>query len=136
MEITGGARYQGCVISNLIKPDERYPLGKEFIGYDLQGKKIYIVTDAKGENRKLPPPIIESMDIDTDGGNNTLKTARLEIRIFSQKQLQSFLFYFYNQYSLTYCIFYQQTNIEKHFCLQFRGFPLLCFQNHEMFLYS
>jgi hypothetical protein len=39
-------------------------------------------------------PIIESVEIDTDGGNNTLKTAQVKIRVFTLKQLEMFELFF------------------------------------------
>lgn len=93
----GGKNYEGCIISNKLKVEDRYQLGKSYIGYDLAGQKIETIEDGNPGvdfGRKVSAPIIESMEIDTDGENNTVKQARLDIRIFTQKQLDMFELFF------------------------------------------
>ena len=74
--------YQGCIISNQINPSINYSQGNTLVGFDFTGKAI----TAQEYGRKISPPIIESLEIDTDGTNNTLKTARVNVRCFSLKQ--------------------------------------------------
>jgi hypothetical protein len=83
------AIYKGCVISNHIDQGIKYPTEKSYLGYDLNGKLIEV-----NSSKKTSTPIIESMDIDTDGENNTLKTAKLSIIVFSLKQLEMFELFF------------------------------------------
>lgn len=87
----GSAQYNGCVISNHIDIATKYSLENTILGYDLNGKLIKVPGEA---GRKISPPIIESMDIDTDGENNTLKTANINIVLFSLKQLEMFELFF------------------------------------------
>lgn len=83
--------YKGCVVANSTDILKNYQLGKTLVGYDLDGKPI----EVEGEtNRRISMPIIESVEIDTDGGNNTLKTAQVKIRVFSLKQLEMFELFF------------------------------------------
>jgi hypothetical protein len=83
--------YKGCVIANSTDILKNYQLGKTVVGYDLDGKPI----EVEGEtNRRVSMPIIESLEIDTDGGNNTLKTASVKIRVFTLKQLEMFELFF------------------------------------------
>jgi hypothetical protein len=83
--------YKGCVIANSTDILKNYQLGKTLAGYDLDGKPI----EVEGEkNRRVSMPIIESVEIDTDGGNNTLKTAQIKIRVFTLKQLEMFELFF------------------------------------------
>lgn len=83
--------YKGCVIANSTDILKNYQLGKTIVGYDLDGKPI----EVDGEtNRRVSMPIIESVEIDTDGGNNTLKTAQVKIRVFTLKQLEMFELFF------------------------------------------
>jgi hypothetical protein len=83
--------YKGCVIANSTDILKNYQLGKTVVGYDLDGKPI----EVEGEtNRRVSMPIIESVEIDTDGGNNTLKTAQVKIRVFTLKQLEMFELFF------------------------------------------
>ena len=83
--------YKGCVLSNHIDVNTKYPLNDAILGYDLTGKPIKI----EGEKGlKISPPIIESMEIDTDGENNTLKVATINVTIFSLKQLEMFELFF------------------------------------------
>jgi hypothetical protein len=86
-----GFDYKGCVIANSTDIVKNYQLGKTIVGYDLDGKPI----EVEGEtNRRVSMPIIESVEIDTDGGNNTLKTASIKIRVFTLKQLEMFELFF------------------------------------------
>lgn len=94
--------WRGCVIANSIgthvdglKPQElqdlTYSLNETPVGIDFDGKIIKV----EGERgRKVSMPIIESMDIDTDGANNTLKTAKITVRCFTLKQLEMFEMFF------------------------------------------
>ena len=51
---------------------------------DLNGKPIYV----EGEtNRRVSTPIITDIEIDTDGNNNTLKTAKVNIKVFTLKKI-------------------------------------------------
>lgn len=83
--------YKGCVITNTTDVVKLYQTGKTIVGYDLDGKVI----EVEGEmNRRVSTPIIESIEIDTDGGNNTLKTAQVKVKCFSLKQLEMFELFF------------------------------------------
>jgi hypothetical protein len=84
--------YKGCVITNKIQnKDNSYQLGPSHIGVDFTGKRINVDGET---DRAIPNPIIESLEIDTDGTGNTLKIATINIRLFSLKQLEMFeLFY-------------------------------------------
>ncbi len=83
--------YKGCVISNQTSLGLMYQSSDTILGYDLDNKQIKI----KGEsNRKISTPIIQSLEIDTDGGNNTLKSARVKIKVMSLKQLEMFDLFF------------------------------------------
>lgn len=88
-----GDIYRGCILSNNINNLElTYSLGEAAVGIDFTGKVIKV---AEGEkNKKIPTPLIESIEVDTDGANNTLKTARVNLRIFSLKQLEMFELFF------------------------------------------
>jgi hypothetical protein len=83
--------YLGCVISNQSEFTKMYQTSNTILGYDLEGKAIKI----EGESdRKISTPIIQSVEIDTDGGNNTLKSAHVKIKCFSLKQLEMFDLFF------------------------------------------
>ena len=84
--------YKGCIISNNSNDiGLSYQTGKTLVGIDFTGKPIYV----DGETgRKVSTPIIESIDIDTDGANNTLKTARINVVCFTLKQLEMFELFF------------------------------------------
>jgi hypothetical protein len=85
------AEYNGCIISNQTNPSLNYSLTQTLVGFDFNGKAIY----APGEfGRKISMPIIESLDINTDGTNNTLLTANVNVRCFSLKQLEMFELFF------------------------------------------
>ena len=87
--ITG--TYKGCVIANTLDTSKLYQTGNTIVGYDLDGKEIVV----EGEtNRRVSVPIITKVDIDTDGGNNTLKTAKIDIKVFTLKQLEMFELFF------------------------------------------
>jgi len=82
--------YYGCIISNKINPSLNYSQGATTIGYDFTGKIITV----NEYGRKISQPIIESLQIDTDGTNNALKTATINVRCFSLKQLEMFELFF------------------------------------------
>lgn len=93
-------KYEGCIIANNINYTNKsgignselsYSLGETVVGIDFNGNLIKVVGEA---NRKIPTPLIESIEIDTDGANNTLKTARVNLRLFSLKQLEMFQLFF------------------------------------------
>ena len=81
----------GCVVANTTDIKNLYQTGKTIVGYDLNGKPIEVVDET---NRRISTPIITSMELDTDGNNNTLKTAQLQIKVFSLKQLEMFELFF------------------------------------------
>lgn len=96
---TGPTSYKGCIIGNIINSDLNY--GKDIvsnntenrgiIGFDFDGKPIYTIGET---NLRRPAPIIERIEINTDGENNALKEAQITIKCFSLKQLEMFeLFY-------------------------------------------
>jgi hypothetical protein len=69
--------YLGCIIQNNLNIDSKYQTEESYIGFDFSGKKVKV----EGErNRRISTPIIENVEIDTDGANNTLKTARVTVR--------------------------------------------------------
>jgi hypothetical protein len=83
--------YKGCIISNQIDKEKVYSTGNTIVGYDFVGKPIEVIGET---NRRVPQPIITSLEVNTDGANNSLKTANLKIKIFTLKQLEMFeLFY-------------------------------------------
>jgi hypothetical protein len=83
--------YKGCVVANSLNMNNNYQPGKTIVGYDLEGKAI----EVEGEtDRRTSVPIIESIEIDTDGGNNTLKTAQVKVKLFTLKQLEMFELFF------------------------------------------
>lgn len=88
---SGGKTFKGCVISNQSEFSKLYQTSKTILGYDLDGNPITIEREA---GRKISTPIIQSVEIDTDGGNNTLKTAQIKIKCFSLKQLEMFDLFF------------------------------------------
>ena len=83
--------YQGCVITNNIDPLLNYQKSETVLGIDFSGKQIVVEGES---NRRVSTPIIESIEIDTDGANNTLKTARVNIKCFTLKQLEMFEVFF------------------------------------------
>jgi hypothetical protein len=88
---TDSTTYHGCVITNTTDVSKLYQTGKTIVGYDLNGKEIVVEGEA---NRRVSTPIIESIEIDTDGGNNTLKTAQVKVKVFTLKQLEMFELFF------------------------------------------
>lgn len=87
----GKVTYYGCKIKNEMNPEKLYPTGATALGYDFNGKRIEVLGEV---NRRVPPPIIESLEVNTDGENNTLKTANLKIKVFTLKQLEMFELFF------------------------------------------
>jgi len=86
-----GAIYKGCVLSNHLEIGTKYSEKESILGYDLTGKPIKVENE---KGLKVSPPIIESLEIDQTGENGTLKTGKLTITIFSQKQLEMFELFF------------------------------------------
>ena len=83
--------YYGCVVNNNTDVKNQYQNGATLVGYDLNGKPIYV----EGEtNRRVSTPIITDIEIDTDGNNNTLKTAKVNLKVFTLKQLEMFEMFF------------------------------------------
>ena len=83
--------YLGCIIQNNVNIDTKYQREESYIGFDFSGKKVKV----EGElNRRISTPIIENVEIDTDGTNNTLKVARVTVRCFSLKQFELFELFF------------------------------------------
>ncbi len=87
----GKDAYYGCVISNNTNISKLYQTTNTIVGYDLNGKEIKVIGES---NRRVSTPIIESIEIDTDGGNNTLKSAQVKVRVFTLKQLEMFELFF------------------------------------------
>ncbi len=84
-------QYSGCIIRNNLDAASNYQLNKTIVGYDFNGKPI----EVEGEtNMRISTPIIESVEIDTDGANNTLKVAKVNVRCFSLKQYEMFELFF------------------------------------------
>ena len=83
--------YLGCIIRNDLDKDAKYQKEESYIGVDFAGKKIKVIGES---NRRISTPIIESVEIDTDGANNTLKIARVNVRCFSLKQFEMFELFF------------------------------------------
>jgi hypothetical protein len=84
--------YKGCIISNNINNlDLSYSTNETIVGVDFDGN--YIKVDGE-TGRKVSTPIIESIDIDTDGANNTLKTAKVTVKCFTLKQFEMFELFF------------------------------------------
>ena len=88
---SGTTEYYGCIIKNNIDVALNYQQNETIVGIDFNGKPIKV----EGEtNRRASTPIIESVDIDTDGANNTLKTATVSVRCFTLKQFEMFELFF------------------------------------------
>jgi hypothetical protein len=88
---SGITEYCGCIIKNNIDVALNYQQNETIVGIDFYGKPIRV----EGEtNRRVSTPIIESVDIDTDGANNTLKTATVSVRCFTLKQFEMFELFF------------------------------------------
>ena len=84
--------YWGCIIRNNIDSAElSYQQTETIVGVDFAGKPIKVVGE---KNKRLSTPIIESIEVDTDGANNTLKTARVNVKCFSLKQFEMFELFF------------------------------------------
>jgi hypothetical protein len=88
---SGGKTFKGCVISNQSEFSKLYQTSNTTLGYDLDGNSITIDGEV---GRKISTPIIQSVEIDTDGGNNTLKIATIKVKCFSLKQLEMFDLFF------------------------------------------
>ena len=86
-----GVVHNGCIISNQLNPSLNYSLQQTLVGFDFSGKAIYAVGEF---GRRISMPIIESVDINTDGINNTLKVANVNVRCFSLKQFEMFELFF------------------------------------------
>jgi hypothetical protein len=84
-------QYSGCIIKNNTTPELNYQLNETIVGFDFNGKAIKVDGEV---NRRISTPIIESVEISTDGANNTLKTAKINIRCFSLKQYEMFELFF------------------------------------------
>lgn len=95
LSIMNGRKYEGskkgCVVANTTNVAQMYQTGKTLVGYDLDGNPIEVDGEA---NRRISTPIIQSMELDTDGNNNTLKSAKLDIVVFTLKQLEMFELFF------------------------------------------
>ncbi len=85
------AKYSGCVLSNTTDVSKLYQTGNSIIGYDLNGKPIEVTGES---NRKLSVPLIIDLQIEDGGENSVLKTAKLNIKVFSLKQLEMFEMFF------------------------------------------
>lgn len=84
--------YKGCIIANNIANlDLSYRTKETALGVDFDGK---IITVQGETDRRVSTPIIESIDIDTDGANNTTKTATINVKCFTLKQLELFEMFF------------------------------------------
>ena len=83
--------YKGCIVANTTDILKRYQTGETIAGYDLDGKPIKVENEV---NRRVSVPMIESVEIDTSGGNNTLKVANVKIKVFTLKQLEMFELFF------------------------------------------
>lgn len=88
---TSSIVYKGCIIKNNLGIDSNYSIGKTVAGIDFDGKPIEVIGET---NRRVSMPIIESIDIDTDGANNTLKSAKVNVRCFTLKQFEMFELFF------------------------------------------
>ena len=89
---TDSSNYFGCIIKNNINSAElSYQKNETIVGIDFKGAPIKVIGET---NRRISTPIIESIEIDTDGANNTLKTARVSIKCFSLKQFEMFELFF------------------------------------------
>ena len=84
-------KYYGCVLSNTSDVSKLYQTGNTIAGYDLNGKAIEVTGES---NRKLSVPLILDLQIEDGGENAALKTAKLNIKVFSLKQLEMFEMFF------------------------------------------
>ena len=85
------ADWNGCIITNQIDTSINYNLGNTIVGKDFYGTTIQIKEES---GRKISPPIIEAIDIDTNSTNNTLKHTIIHVRCFSLKQFEIFELFF------------------------------------------
>ena len=85
------ADWNGCIITNQIDSSINYNTGNTIVGKDFFGKTIQIKEES---GRKISPPIIESVYIDTNSTNNTLKYTTIDVRCFSLKQFEIFELFF------------------------------------------
>jgi hypothetical protein len=83
--------YLGCIIRNDLDTNAKYQKEESYIGVDFTCRKIKTVNES---NKRISTPIIENIEIDTDGANNTLKVARVNLRCFSLKQFEMFELFF------------------------------------------
>lgn len=84
--------YNGCIIANNTSNLElSYSTMDTPVGIDFDGRIIRVENET---DRRVSTPIIESIDIDTDGANNTLKTAKVKLKCFTLKQLEMFEMFF------------------------------------------
>ena len=83
--------FLGCIIRNDMDTNAKYQKEESYIGVDFTGKKIKTIGES---NKRISTPIIENIEIDTDGANNTLKIARVNLRCFSLKQFEMFELFF------------------------------------------
>lgn len=84
--------YKGCIISNNYNNLElNYSLHNTPVGIDFEGNIIQVENE---QGKLVSTPIITSVDIDTDGANNTLKTATVNVKCFTLKQLEMFELFF------------------------------------------
>lgn len=88
---SNSSNFLGCIVRNDLDREAKYQLEESYIGVDFTGKKIKVLGEG---NKRISTPIIESIDIDTDGANNTLKIARVNVRCFSLKQFEMFELFF------------------------------------------
>jgi hypothetical protein len=89
---TNSKDYFGCIIRNNINsPELSYQTAETIVGVDFKGDYIKVLGET---NRRVSTPIIESIDVDTDGANNTLKTAKVSIKCFTLKQFEMFELFF------------------------------------------
>jgi hypothetical protein len=84
-------KYYGCVLSNTTDVSKLYQTGNTIVGYDLNGKAIEVTGES---NRKLSVPLIIDLQIEDGAENAALKTAKLNIKVFSLKQLEMFELFF------------------------------------------
>jgi hypothetical protein len=84
-------KYYGCVLSNTVDVSKLYQTGNSIIGYDLNGTAIEVIGET---DRKLSVPLIIDLQIEDGGENAALKTAKLNIKVFSLKQLEMFEMFF------------------------------------------
>jgi hypothetical protein len=88
----GKESFKGCIIANNSHNlNLTYATGETPVGIDFTGKVITVKNES---GRKVSTPIVESIEVDTDGANNTLKTAKISVRCFTLKQLEMFELFF------------------------------------------